>query len=258
MELATLKKELDDNAASHKELSSKHDKLNIANKNTEMTIEQMKNLLQEALTNLKTKDKNIEELTLLKSNIEEKNHLISKQNDSLNDTIETLKKSETNLLTHIKKMEQDLQSGFLLAGKVENLGEQNFTQSLLHAVRQEHAKSIERSETILKEEHAINVNNLKRAHELEILNLHHILKLAHIPIPMKGQKFDANNNVIEKGANNDSNTTDDEASKIKKLKNEVRALKSILNSHNKQICSRCGWGWHLFDEVFKLHYSSND
>ena len=55
MELATLKKELDDNAASHKELSSKHDKLNIANKNTEMTIEQMKNLLQEALTNLKTK-----------------------------------------------------------------------------------------------------------------------------------------------------------------------------------------------------------
>ena len=104
----------------------------------------------------------------------------------------------------------------------------------------------------------INVNNLKRAHELEILNLHHILKLAHISIPMKGQKFDANNNVIEKGANNDSNTTDDEASKIKKLKNEVRALKSILNSHNKQICSRCGWGWHLFDEVFKLHYSSND
>ena len=96
---------------------------------------------------------------------------------------------------------------------MENLGEQNFTQSLLHAVR--HAKSIERSETILKEEHAINVNNLKRAHELEILNLHHILKLAHIPIPVKGQKFDANNNVIEKGANNDSNTTDDEASKIK-------------------------------------------
>ena len=36
---------------------------------------------------------------------------------------------------------------------------------------------------------------------------------------MKGQKFDANNNVIEKGANNDSNTTDDE-----ELKNEVRAL----------------------------------
>ena len=52
---------------------------------------------------------------------------------------------------------------------------------------------------------------------------------------MKGQKFDANNNVIEKGANNDSNTTDDEASKIKKLKNEVRALKSILNSHNKHL-----------------------
>ena len=55
-------------------------------------------------------------------------------------------------------------------------------------------------------------NEHQGAHELEILNLHHILKLAHISIPMKGQKFDANNNVIEKGANNDSNTTDDEAS----------------------------------------------
>ena len=41
--ISNIEKELDQtNAASHKELSSKHDKLNIANKNTEMTIEQMK------------------------------------------------------------------------------------------------------------------------------------------------------------------------------------------------------------------------
>ena len=110
-----------------------------------------------------------------------------------------------------------------------------------------------------------------RHDELEVMNLHHILHLAHIPIPPKGSSVSANSynsgnnysnekgdDAIQRNVKTNDSIEGDTSSIIKKLKSEIRALKSVLNSHNKQICSRCGWGWHLFDEVFKLHHESKD
>ena len=154
-------------------------------------------------------------------------------------------------------MKDDLQNGFLLSGKLEKLGNENFTESLLQAVRSEHKKAISRSEEILVEEHKVNISNLKRAHEDEITRLHNVLKLAHIPIPHAKQVIHVASETTAKEKGTES-ATDDNLSKLKKLQREVVALKSVLNTHNKQICSRCGWGWHLFDEVFKLHHNDHE
>ena len=141
--------------------------------------------------------------------------------------------------------------------KLKKLGNGNFTDSFLKAVRSEHKKAISRSEEILVEEHKINISNLKRAHEDEITRLHNVLKLAHIPIPHAKQVIHVASKTTAKEKGTES-ATDDNLSKLKKLQREVVALKSVLNTHNKQICSRCGWGWHLFDEVFKLHHNDHE
>ena len=93
--------------------------------------------------------------------------------------------------------------------------------------------------------------------EDEITRLHNVLKLAHIPIPHAKQVIHVASETTAKEKGTES-ATDDNLSKLKKLQREVVALKSVLNTHNKQICSRCGWGWHLFDEVFKLHHNDNE
>ena len=105
-------------------------------------------------------------------------------------------------------MKDDLQNGFLLSGKLEKLGNGNFTESLLQAVRSEHKKAISRSEEILVEEHKVNISNLKRAHEDEITRLHNVLKLAHIPIPHAKQEIHVASESAAKEKGTESATDD--------------------------------------------------
>ena len=64
------------------------------------------------------------------------------QNTKLTASIDDLKESEKVLIDKLKAMKDDLQNGFLMSGKLEKLGNGNFTESLLQAVRSEHKKAI--------------------------------------------------------------------------------------------------------------------
>eukprot|EP00944_MAST-04C_sp_MAST-4C-sp1_P015958 g15958.t1 len=256
-ELQHANEKLKEYKASKDKISSKYDALNDGNREMQNTLEEMKTLLQEALDKIRNKESEIAKLTNFNNDLCVKRDALQVQNTKLTASIDDLKESEKVLIDKLKAMKDDLQNGFLLSGKLEKLGNGNFTESLLQAVRSEHKKAISRSEEILVEEHKINISNLKRAHEDEITRLHNVLKLAHIPIPHTNQEMHVASESAgkEKGV---ESATDDNLPKLKKLQREVVALKSVLNTHNKQICSRCGWGWHLFDEVFKLHHNDNE
>ena len=256
--LQTANDQLKDYRSSKDIISSKYAALNHDHKGMQTTLEEMKTLLQEALDKIRNKDSEISKLADVNKNLCAERDVLQIQNTKQTASIDALKESEKALINKLKAMKDDLRDGFLLSGELEKLGNGNFTESLLQAVRSEHTKAIARSEEILVEEHKVNMSNLKRAHEDEITRLHNVLKLAHIPIPHAKQKIIVASDSTAKLKGMESTTSDDNVPKLKKLQREVVALKSVLNTHNKQICSRCGWGWHLFDEVFKLHHDDHE
>ena len=59
----------------------------------------------------------------------------------------------------------------------------------------------------------------------------------------------------KKAAGSTSATPTDPA--IPQLKKQIQSMQRLLQSHNHQLCARCGWGWKLFD-TSDIHKSLGD
>ena len=125
------------------------DTLQIKYDTAKHTVKQMKLLLAEALENIQTKDKETKTLRAQKDDFS--NSLSNLRGDlkASQNTITHLKASEHNLLNKVKAMQRDLKDGFLLGEKIKGMDSsdqesEGFTQTLLGAVREQHAKAIER------------------------------------------------------------------------------------------------------------------
>ena len=128
-------------------------------------------------------------------------------------------------------------------------GSEKFTQSLLGAVREQHAKAIERVEEVMKEESERQIKRVEEEYNRKLLHMNKILKMAHIPPPTfndsdfkkmeKKESKPANHQPVHPNVPSSSPT-------ISELKKQIQSLQRLLQSQNHQLCARCGWGWKLF------------
>jgi kinesin family member 5 len=237
------------------------DTLQIKYDTAKHTVKQMKLLLAEALENIQTKDKETKTLRAQKDDFS--NSLSNLRGDlkASQDTITHLKASEHNLLNKVKAMQRDLKDGFLLGEKIKGMDSsdqepEGFTQTLLGAVREQHAKAIERVEELMKEDNQRQMKLLKEGYERKLRHVNRILEMAHIPAPsFDDSDFEKLHKNDKKAAGSTSATPTDPA--IPQLKKQIQSMQRLLQSHNHQLCARCGWGWKLFD-TSDIHKSLGD
>ena len=237
------------------------DTLQIKYNTAKHTVKQMKLLLAEALENIQTKDKETKTLRAQKDDFS--NSLSNLRGDlkASQDTITHLKASEHNLLNKVKAMQRDLKDGFLLGEKIKGMDSsdqepEGFTQTLLGAVREQHAKAIERVEELMKEDNQRQMKLLKEGYERKLRHVNRILEMAHIPAPsFDDSDFEKLHKNDKKAAGSTSATPTDPA--IPQLKKQIQSMQRLLQSHNHQLCARCGWGWKLFD-TSDIHKSLGD
>ena len=197
-------------------------------------------LLSEALANIKEKEQSNVALRTQLSDLGTTLETVRAELRTQMDAVAAQREEHARLQKSLRHREKQLLEGFNVFLPF-NGANGNFTKLLVAAVSQERAQAIVQAESKLMQEHAVAVEELKQTQAEEVAQLHRLLNMAHIPLPSAGQASLS----AEKSATTDA-IADDGAGGYKE---RAQALQRMLESHNQQLCVRCGWGWKLFDQA---------